>query len=165
VSQGTSSAQIELLCALILCQKPEIVVEAGTYTGLTAYRIAKTLREIGRGHLHTADPVEMGQDGVLGGVGCVTFYQQDFLEVLATLPFVDFAYIDASEHQQPAGARLRWQHFEAVRAKLRPEGIICVDDTAADDWRDGENGLSVRRIREQCLNFRFQKGLSVYTCT
>lgn len=160
--EASAPEQVTLLCALIRCQRPEILVEAGTYRGHAAYYIGHTLSEGGFGHLYTADPYPNGQIATLHGLGRVTFYPTDFLLMLETLPAVDFAYIDASDHSKPAGAALRYIHFEAVRAKLRPGGIICVDDTAADDWSDGENGQSVQRIREQCLNFTFLRGLSVY---
>jgi predicted O-methyltransferase YrrM len=163
--EASAPEQVELLCALIRCQRPEILVEAGTYRGHAAYHIGKVLQSLDFGHLHTADPVPNGQMATLSGFKRVTFYPRDFLKVLEGIPAVDFAYIDASDHSKPGGAGLRWLHFEAVRAKLRPGGIICVDDTAADDWNDGEGGLSVHRIRDLCLNFTFLRGLSVFTCT
>jgi predicted O-methyltransferase YrrM len=161
---GHASApeQVELLCALIRCQKPEIVVEAGTYRGHSAYRIGETLAEMGKGQLFTADPCNHGQGTLLAKLERVIFWPTDFLTMLEGSPKVDFAYIDATDHSKRDGARLRWEHFEAVRAKLRPGGIICVDDTAADDWADGENGRSVERIRERCVNFTFLRGLSIY---
>ena len=161
---GHASApeQCQLLAALVRCQRPEVLVEAGTYRGHTAVHIWRVLNELRHGHLHTADPYPHGQMATLAGLDRVTFYQADFLDMLARLPAVDFAYIDASKPEK-GGAALRWQHFEAVRARLRPGGLICVDDTAADDWDDGEGGRSVLRIRAACqLNFRFLRGLSVF---
>ncbi len=161
---ATEPAQCGLLAYLVMCQKPEIVVEAGTYQGHAAHFMARSLQEIGSGHLHTADPFPMGQTRTLVELTkWVTVYKSDFLDMLATIPEVDFAYIDASANE-PGGARLRWQHFKAVKAKLRPGGIICVDDTKADDWDDGENGRSAQRIRDACgLNFAFLRGLSIYS--
>ena len=161
-TEASAPEQVELLCALVRCQKPEILVEAGTYKGHAAYHIGKVLEELDRGRLFTADPVPNGQLATLKGLRRVTFYGGGFLEMLGSLPHVDFAYIDASDHSKANGASLRWRHFEAVRAKLRPGGIICVDDTAADDWRDGEGGRSAQRIRNLCVNFTFLRGLSVY---
>jgi predicted O-methyltransferase YrrM len=160
--EASAPEQVELLCALIRCQKPEILVEAGTYRGHSAYRIGETLAELGRGHLWTADPFPNGQFATLSPLERVTFCPRDFLAVLEGIPYVDFAYIDASDHSKPDGASLRWRHFEAVRAKLRQGGVICVDDTAANDWSDGEGGRSVGRIRAECVNFTFLRGISVY---
>jgi predicted O-methyltransferase YrrM len=160
--EASAPEQVELLCSLIRCQKPVILVEAGTYRGHAAYRIGETLNELGIGTLFTADPYPKGQAALLAPFGRVIYQQRDFLEVLAEIPFVDFAYIDASDHSRQGGADLRWKHFTAVMAKLRKGGIICVDDTAADDWNDGENGRSVDRIRDKCANFTFLRGLSVY---
>lgn len=160
--EATAPEQVELLCALIRCQKPEILVEAGTYLGHCAWHIGKTLNELSKGHLHTCDPFPNGQFQTLRDQPRVIFHPKDFLKVLDALPYVDFAYIDASDHSKPDGASLRWRHFEAVRAKLRPGGIIAVDDTAANDWSDGEDGRSVLRIREKCVNLTFLRGISIY---
>lgn len=160
--EASAPEQIELLCALIRCQKPEILVEAGTYRGHAAWHIGKVLESSNFGRLHTCDPYPNGQFETLRECSRVTFHPKDFLKVLEGIPYVDFAYIDASDHSKPDGASLRWRHFEAVRAKLRPGGVICVDDTAADDWSDGEGGRSVLRIREKCVNFTFLRGISIY---
>ncbi len=161
--EATCREQCELIAGLVRCQKPEIVVEAGTYRAHTASYIGEALEMNGYGHLHTADPYPHGQYAALTGMARVTFYPTDFLEMLDAIPHVDFAYIDASDHSRPGGADLRWKHFDAVLRKLRAGGIICVDDTLADDWNDGENGHSVDRIRTVSnVNFRFLRGLSVY---
>jgi len=158
---ATAPEQCQLLAALVRCQKPKLLVEAGTYRGHTALFVGSVLEELGSGHLHTADPMTYCPAD-LGAR--VTYYPTDFLKMLDGLEGpVDFAYIDASDHSRPDGADLRWIHFDAVLARLSPKGIICVDDTAADDWSDGEGGKSVLRIREKCINFSFLRGLSVYT--
>lgn len=160
---ASEAAQCGLLASLVACQRPGIAVEAGTYQGHAAYFIAQALRDNGIGHLYTADPFPYDQQNVLRGLErWVTYHPVDFLEMLRQIPRVDFAYIDSSA-PGPGGAALRWQHFEAVRAKLRNGGIICVDDTLGNDWDDLEGGQSARRIREMCgANFRFLRGLSIY---
>ena len=162
--EASDPAQCELLAALVRCAKPRIVVEAGTYKGHGALAIARALHVNGpTGHLWTADPYEFGQRDTLAGLPNVSFCNEDFLTMLDRLAEVDFAYIDASEWG-PNGrdASLRVRHFEAVLPKLAPGGLICVDDTKADDWNDGEGGKSVLRIRERCFNFGFLRGLSIY---
>ncbi len=162
---ATSREQCDLLRALIGVLRPEVVVEAGTYKGHAAFFMGHSLSDIGAGHLWTADPIDHGVARLVREWRLeqwVTYQQRDFLDVLAELPVVDFAYIDASA-DGPTGAELRWRHFQAVLSKLRPGGVVCVDDTATDDWCDGEGGRSVERIRAVCgLNFRFGSGLSIY---
>lgn len=147
---ASEPAQCLLLASLVICQRPGIAVEAGTYQGHTAFHIANALKTNGIGHLHTADHALFGQRDVLAGLEqWVTFYQSDYLDMLAKIPRVDFAYIDSGD------AEVRLEHFEATRAKLRSGGIICVDDTLGGD-------PPMERIRELCgLNFRFLRGLSV----
>jgi predicted O-methyltransferase YrrM len=161
---ATDAETLEVLAALIRLQKPSVVVEAGTYRGHGALYMAAALEANGRGILWTADPVDHGQGEALEGVRNVHVCRYDFLDLLAWLSVVDFAFIDASG-PGPDGAALRWLHFEAVRANMNPGGMICVHDTAADDWSDGEGGRSVLRIREACqLNLTSGRGLSVCLC-
>lgn len=162
--EASAPEQCELLAALVRCAKPRIVVEAGTYRGHGAIYIARALAENGpTGHLWTADPHDFGQATTLAGYPNVSYCREDFLTMLARLDSVDFAYIDASDFG-PNGrdASLRVKHFEAVLPKMSPGGLVLVDDTAADDWNDGEDGKSVLRIRERCTNFGFLRGLSIY---
>jgi predicted O-methyltransferase YrrM len=161
-NHASAPSQCQLLASLVRCQMPNVLVESGTYRGHMAIHIGSVLDELSHGHLHTSDPImycpaNMGER--------VTYYQKDFLDMLDLIPGqIDFAYIDGTDHSRPNGADLRWIHFKAVQERLRPGGIICVDDTAADDWSDGENGQSVLRIRKMCgNNFKFLRGLSVYS--
>jgi len=155
--------QCELLAALVRCHKPQTVVEAGTYRGHASIYIANALEQNGCGMLHTSDPYDFGQEKTLKLVARVQYWPTDFLKMLDDIDSIDFAYIDASEWG-PNGrdASLRVRHFEAVLPKMTSGGLILVDDTAADDWNDGEGGKSVLRIRERCMNFQFLRGLSIY---
>lgn len=158
----TDLEQIELLCALIRCARPRVVVESGTFLGHSALMMAAECRENGVGHVWTADPVDHGVVGLaeMAGLGpFLTYFRGDFAEMCPER--VDFAYIDGSGEGEE-GAQLRWEHFSMVLGRLSPGGIVCVDDTLSDDWRDGEGGRSVGRIREKCVNFRFLKGFSVF---
>lgn len=162
--------QLEILAGLIRAQRPQTVVESGTYRGHGAIFMGDAIRRNGTGHLWTADPVDYGQHTHIfeqnGLWGAVSVHLERFETMLGNVRgVIDFAYIDGSGENPPKGlgAGLRWLHFEAVRKRLAPGGIICVDDTAADDWTDGEGGRSVQRIRDACqLNFKFLRGLSVY---
>lgn len=162
-TEATDPAQCDLLYALVRCVKPKTCVEAGTYKGHGALAIARALQANNSGWLYTADPHDYGQMAELSGVGRVTYFAQDFLQMLDGLDSVDFAYIDASGWGATGrDASLRVRHFDAVLPKLNPGGLILVDDTACDKWNDGEGGRSVQRIRERCANFRFLRGLSIY---
>jgi predicted O-methyltransferase YrrM len=161
---ATDRETLELLWALVRLHKPEVVAEAGTYRGHGAIFMAQACIENDRGLVYTADPYPSGAMSAFGQAGVsewVRYRPIDYLEMLETLPHVDFAFIDASA-PGPDGAKLRWQHFEATKTKIRPGGVICVHDTAADDWSDGEGGRSVERIRAACgLNLTAGRGLSV----
>ena len=93
----------------------------------------------------------------------VRYWPEDYLSMLETISGpIDLAFIDASA-PDATGARLRWEHFEATLPRMRPGGMVCVHDTAADDWSDGEGGISVNRIRERCqINLTTGRGLSIY---
>ena len=162
---ATDIETLEVLAALVRLHKPQVVVEAGTYRGHGAIYMGSALLLNGSGHLWTADPFPMGQQRSIEAAGVadvVTYSQEDYLTTLGRLDSVDFAFIDASA-PDATGARLRWLHFEATLPLLSPGGVLCVHDTAADDWRDGEGGLSVNRIRERCqLNLTAGRGLSIY---
>lgn len=162
---ATDVETLEVLFALIRLQKPEIVLEAGTYRGHGAIFMASACMKNGTGHVHTADPFPKEAHAAIGQAGLggwASYYPVDFLALLEGFERVDFAFIDASGPGSD-GAKLRWQHFEATRAKVSPGGVICVHDTAADDWSDGENGRSVDRIRAACqLNLTTGRGLSVF---
>lgn len=150
---ASDEAQCELLAALVRAHRPEVVVETGTYRGHGTLYMADALRRNGRGHLHTADPFWHGVPEWIernGLASVATFHHEQAHKLIERLPYIDFAYIDDHAHS-------RHRHFEMCRAKLRPGGIILVDDTNANDWHE------VDTIRRSCtVNFRFLRGLSVY---
>lgn len=159
-SGETPAAMCDVIWGLIRAARPEIVVEAGTGYGNAARMIASGLALNGSGHLFTADPEPLWRD--CDKFPEVTCYHGDFLDMLDAVPDPDFAYIDASGPGDD-GAKLRWLHFQAVRERLNPGGIICVHDTASDNWGDGEGGISAERIREACqINLPHYLGLSIY---
>ena len=80
----------------ILELKPEVIVETGTHRGLTTLYMLEAVLENGKGHIHSFDPFEWGQNGNFRKFPelekLVTFYQQrgDSCEVKD----IDFAFID-----------------------------------------------------------------------
>lgn len=163
---ATDIETLEVLFALVRLQKPEVVVEAGTYRGHGAIFMGSACKQNKGGMVHTADPFDNGQMATLNNAGLswwVRYWPEDYLSMLETISGpIDLAFIDASA-PDATGARLRWEHFEATLPRMRPGGMVCVHDTAADDWSDGEGGISVNRIRERCqINLTTGRGLSIY---
>lgn len=161
---ATDRETLEVIAALIRLTKPGVVVEAGTYRGHGALYMAIALKKNGLGHLVTCDVVDHGAMGLLEAYDNAEFWHGDYVDLLRkdSTPPIDFAFVDASG-DGPAGAGLRWVHFRETLGRLTPGGIICVHDTATDDWDDGEGGASVRRIRETCdLTLMCGRGLSIY---
>lgn len=163
---ASEPAQCELLASFIKCMKPEIIVESGTYLGHGAIHMGRACKQIRHGHVYTADPVELGQGRLVTANRLeewVTFHRGGFEGMIETIPEVDLAYIDGSGPGHDASLRI--QHFNLVKTKLRPGGIIFVDDTKADfaPWTDGEGGASRDRLREVMdINFEWLRGLSLY---
>lgn len=119
-----------LLWALVRFMRPTVIVEAGTFQGHTALAMADGILADVEGHVWTCDTNPsnvMEYAEKLGLAGRITFVQKDFEEMLAEIPDqVSLAYLDAG----PDNGGLRWRHFEAVRDKLVPGGIVVVDDVA-----------------------------------
>ena len=161
--ESTDVETLELLAALIRLTKPSVVVEAGTYLGHGAIYMADACKANGKGHVYTADPFARDAMRAMfaanGLEDWITLYQTGYLKML-DMPVVDFAFIDASGPGHDAS--LRWKHVEATLPRLSQGGVMCVHDTAADDWNDGEGGESVRRIRALCdLTIYNNRGISI----
>lgn len=146
---GTHPEQAEMLAWLARMVRAETIVEAGTYKGMTACALGLANPDA---TVWTADlvrkPIELPPN-VIYHVGLF----EDMLTLIEEP--ICFAYIDASGpgNTDPA---LRARLFELVRPRLRPNGIIAVDDTW-DDWP------GAAKIRSYCqLNLRALKGLSLY---
>lgn len=135
-------ANIDVACMLVAFTEPEVVVEAGTYQGHFAFATANIMRRIGRGKVYTADIVDRGvEKKLLDPPGQllaphIHIHLGDFRELLDTVPTpIDMGYIDASD---PNNEHLRYEHASLVYERLRPGGLILVDDTAATDWSDAK---------------------------
>jgi predicted O-methyltransferase YrrM len=124
---------LDLLYALVRCLRPRVVLETGTYLGLSTHHLARAVRDNGVGHVHSCD-IDID---VLGKAG--TLLLEDGLAPYATLwPMrgeqmidrvgseieapVDFAFIDS---------HIRTRVSETVRLlpKLSYRGVIAVHDT------------------------------------
>lgn len=136
---ASDAATVDLLCMLAAYLKPTTVVEAGTYVGHAALAVANVLRQLGHGKIYTADVSDYFTTKTAHLPGAekfapfVSFYHGDFIDMLDTIEGpVDLAYIDASTVERP---RLRWEHYTAAWQRLRPGGLVLIDDTAGD-WTD-----------------------------
>lgn len=146
VACQTGPAQIGVLAHLALMIDARVIVEAGTFTGVTAKGLAAVNPQA---HVYTADVNAVDVSGPN-----LTFYHGPFEAMLAGLDEVDFAYIDATGEGNDTDLRRR--HGQMVLEKLTPRGIIAFDDT----WTDWDG---VEWIRELCpLNLQAKKGLSIY---
>lgn len=130
---------IDLACMLVNFLAASIIIEAGTYQGHMATALAHVLNIVGRkGKVFTADTVNVFSktlaDPSLDLVrDLIHFHVGDFGEMLKDVPgLADFAYIDASSETSP---HLRLEHMTLALGRLRPGGIIMVDDTGGD-WAD-----------------------------
>lgn len=116
---------IDFLVACARMLNAKLIVESGTYEGRTARALAA---ESGA-TVWTADIGLRAE----ADIGTANFFLGDFREMLATLiDPVDLAFIDASD--PPNQSCPRMEHMDAVLAKMRPGGIVVVDDTCSTDW-------------------------------
>lgn len=117
---------IDFLVACAGMLNARLIVESGTYAGRTARALAAALPGV---VIWTADIAKHEAQDVTGA----NFFLGDFREMLATLTGeVDLAFIDASDPPRQSCPRL--EHMEAVLARMRPGGIVVIDDTATTDW-------------------------------
>jgi predicted O-methyltransferase YrrM len=138
---ASDPASLDLICMLVNFLKPKVVVEAGTYRGHMAAAVANILRQQDPdARIYTADPMDTGfrkalEEDLLPIAPWVVFHAGDYLEMLrrVTVP-IDLAFIDASSIEDP---HLRWTHAMATMVRMRPGGLILVDDTEGD-WEDAK---------------------------
>lgn len=159
---ASEPASVDLLCMLTAFIRPMVVVEAGTYAGHAALAMANVLRHVNpEGKVYTSDVVD-SVSGLLKKSAAflapyVEFYHGDFVDMLHTVPGeIDLAYIDASDAREP---NLRMRHASAVWPRMRPGGLVLVDDTESKDWA----GAKVFRDWAKCggLHLTQQRGLTI----
>lgn len=133
-------ATVDLVCMLVAFLAPAVVVEAGTYRGRMALSIANILRINGSGGVvYTADPVDLvaptfALPELASLMPHLQYHQGDYLEMLGQIPGeIDLAYIDASSVENP---HMRWEHTMATYLRMKPDGLILIDDTGSDGWED-----------------------------
>ena len=139
-----------LLETLVFALRPKLVVEVGTYAGLSALAMAGALPPGGR--IVTLELEDAHADFAQRHVDAspyadrIEIVRGPALESLARLdgPY-DFVFIDADKTGYPG-------YYEAALAKLAPTGVIAVDNTlrdggALDPDSDGDRAIAALNDR------------------
>jgi len=164
-SESVDIGLCHFLFGLVSLMKPRIVVEAGTYLGHSALVMARALRDAEpEGLVWTADVERYPEiDALLAqDVGSrIRFCEMDFAEMLRAhlAPrSVNLAFVDSGPVPGKPGVptTIRWDHYEAVKPYVAPQGIIVVDDVAKRDWAHCED---IRR--EAKLVLPFARGVAI----
>lgn len=135
----------EMLYGLIRMLKPKLVVETGTYKGLTSEMIVKALVENEHGMLVTCDIAaspEVGENLFSGYLNKRGYFRQCSSLDLPELREADFVFSDSDQN-------LRQQEY----ALVKPGCVFVVHDTARSytantnqhwlgDWVHSEGGLT-----------------------
>ena len=139
-----------LLETLVFALRPKLVVEVGTYAGLSALAMAGALPPGGR--IVTLELEDAHADFAQRHIDAspyadrIEIVRGPALESLARLdgPY-DFVFIDADKTGYPG-------YYEAALAKLAPTGVIAVDNTlrdggALDPDSDGDRAIAALNDR------------------
>jgi Methyltransferase domain len=121
-----ASAELEMgefLHGLVRMLKPDLVVETGTYRGMTAYTMALACQFNGLGRVVTCDPVRHSDMDVFLENDYLTYIQGSSLD-LPELRLADLVFSDSL-------VPLRIEEYKLVK----PGCVFVVHDTNnADDW-------------------------------
>ena len=128
-------------------------VEVGTFTGYSALSIARGLPD--DGHLLCCDVSEewtsigrtaWAEAGVDGKIELVLAPAADTLRALPDEEYVDLAFIDADKPAYPV-------YYEELLKRLRPNGVILVDNTLwggaiIDESVDDDSTVALRAFND-----------------
>jgi caffeoyl-CoA O-methyltransferase len=152
-SMQVSADQGALLTLLTRIVGARRAVEVGTFTGYSAICIARGLTDDGQllccdvSEEYTAIAIQAWANA--GVEDRIELRLAPALETLRTLPpdpIIDLAFIDADKGGYPS-------YYEEVLARLRPGGVILVDNTlwsgrVADDDVADEGTEAIRRFND-----------------
>ena len=116
---------VNIMKAIIACTKPRILLETGTYLGLTTVGLAAVMSE--DAVLHTID--NMGSNGVIPTAVLenpqIKFHQADALQWIEDYdgPPFEFAFIDDCHFQEHVSKELL-----ALKPKMATDSLICLHD-------------------------------------
>jgi caffeoyl-CoA O-methyltransferase len=148
-----SADQGSLLTLLTRVAGGHWAIEVGTFTGYSAICIARGLQNGGRllccdvSERYTAIAREAWTEaGVDDRIELRIGPALETLRALPSDPVVDLAFIDADKSEYPA-------YYEELLARLRPGGLIAVDNTlwsgrVLDDEPQDANTDSIKRFNE-----------------
>jgi len=122
----SSKAQGQFLSFISQLQRPQYILEIGTFTGYSAICLAKGLQE--NGQLHTieireADAITAQKNFEQAKVqNKVTLHLGNAVEIIPTLPQTwDLVFIDADKVSYT-------DYYELVLPRLNPNGLIIADN-------------------------------------
>ena len=122
----SGAVQGRFLTMLVELTGARDILEIGTFTGYSAVCLAYGLH--GQGHIHTLEINDELEDLTREGwhragvEDLITLHIGDALQTLETLPGPwDLVYIDANKREY-------CQYFDLLFPKVRPGGLILVDD-------------------------------------
>ena len=151
----TGPDQVVLLTLLTRAIGARSAIEVGTFTGASALAIAKGLADGGR--LVCCDVSEewtnIARDAwaAAGVADRIDLRIGPATETLAALPAdpVDLAYVDANKDGYI-------DYFEAIVPRLRPGGLLLVDNTlwsgrVADPSADDANSVAIRAFNDHVV--------------
>ena len=122
----SGAVQGRFLTMLVELTGARDILEIGTFTGYSAVCLAYGLH--GQGHIHTLEINDELEDLTRQGwrragvEDLITLHIGDALQTLETLPGPwDLVYIDANKREY-------CQYFDLLFPKVRPGGLILVDD-------------------------------------
>lgn len=155
---ATETEVSDLIAALIAAQKPEVVVEIGTYLGHTAKLIGDVLKKNGFGHLWTIDYDEgfLNQAKELCEGLPVTFVLGD-ARTWEPPDNIDFFWNDVGQDEPDT----RKKQLERIMPKLREGAIIGIHDTAPHHtvWRSLQPLIKSGQL--VMVNLRTPRGLGI----
>lgn len=149
-----SPEQGRFLTMITQLARPEVAVEVGTFTGYSSLSIA---RGLAGGRLHCFDVSEEWTSIArrywekAGVADRITLTIGPAVETLAAFDGpVDLAFIDADKTNYPA-------YYELVMDRLRPGGLIMVDNTlwsgtVADLSERDETTVEIREFNDLVMN-------------
>lgn len=145
--------QGRLLKLLVQILGARLVVEVGTFTGMSALWLARGLSEAGRLVCLevNGDPIEVASDawqeaGVADRIEVRIGPALDALRAMPDDPVIDLAFVDADKEGYAA-------YVDELLPRLRPGGLVALDNTlwsgrVADPDADDESTLALKALND-----------------
>ena len=123
-SGSTEPWTVDILTALVRAKKPMVLLETGTYKGLTTMELKQAMPF--KATLHTVDTCESGDySKFIKDVPGIEFHKMDALEWIKKYngPPIEFAFID--DKHEPVHVN---QELIALKPKMARHGLITLHD-------------------------------------